>query len=214
MLTVITDFTEKENEVLSFLSFIEDAQGERGSIQKSAILKSSLMIVLYNVVESTLTSVLSRLHEEFSKRTYDELSSPIKLLYVRYYFYSRSEKNCAENLVNILGGNAPFPSFADYSSRVTLFSGNVDAKKITEILKLYGMQKLQATTESRNKLLMVKNKRNKLAHGEDSFRESCRGLTLNEIREITDAVILIMKEILDLAQAYLDGETYLKQASR
>lgn len=211
MLTVRTDFAEKEAEVQSFLSFIEDAQGERGSIQKTAILKASFMIVLYNVVEATMTSVLTRLHEEFTTRAYDELSSTIKFLYVRYYFYSRSEQNCAENLTNVLGGNAPFPSFTEYSNRVTLFSGNVDAKKISEILKLYGMKKLRATLKNRNKLLIVKNKRNKLAHGEDSFRESCRGLTLNEIREITEAVILILKEFLDLAQAYLDGEAYLKQ---
>ena len=57
----------------------------------------------------------------------------------------------------------------------------------------------------------VKKKRNSLAHGDESFSRCARDLTLVDLEEIKDTVLLFISEILTGMDKYYDEKQYLRQ---
>lgn len=79
----------------------------------------------------------------------------------------------------MLLGQLKFPKFEDYEKKNKIISGNIDAKLINKILKSYGFSALDNPMKIH--LLKVKNLRNKLAHGELTFKEVGRQLVLDDL---------------------------------
>lgn len=94
----------------------------------------------------------------------------------------------------------------------SLFSGNVDAKKIKEIAKKYGFSTRTDTarTKSGAKLLTVKTRRNDLAHGIYSFQECGKDYTIQDMVDIRDEVTTYLKQILDNIESYINNKEFLK----
>lgn len=205
--SVRADFEEKIEEADILLKHVEDLISQNNSVQKSSILKSAYIVLLYNIIESTTRLVFERIHDDLSYCGYQQLSEKIQLLFVDYHFKKQSDKTYKLNIDNTFSNTLKFPVLEDYTKKVTLFSGNLDAKRLNELLKKYGIGPL--TSRNKHMLLTVKNKRNKLAHGEDMFKDSCRGYTVKELATLKDAVYSTMKQLIDLGDTFLTSKTYL-----
>jgi len=59
----------------------------------------------------------------------------------------------------------------------------------------------------------VKNKRNNLAHGDESFGNCTRDMTLTDLEHIKDEVCNFIKNILDGMKNCHDGKQYLMASS-
>jgi len=207
MLSIRDDFEERIKEADILLKHIEDLSNQTNSVQKSSILKSAYIILLYNIIEATTRLVFERIHDDLSNYSYQQFSEKIQLLFVDYYFKNQSDKKYKSNIDNTFSNALKFPLLEDYTKKVTLFSGNLDARELNKLLKKYGIGAL--TTRNKHMLLTIKNKRNKLAHGEDMFKDSCRGYTVKELTAFKSAVYNTMKQLINLGDTFLISKIYL-----
>ncbi|PKG37754.1 MAE_28990/MAE_18760 family HEPN-like nuclease [Psychromonas sp. Urea-02u-13] len=207
MYTIKDDFEEKRLEADVLINHIQDLSTEAGSVNKVAILKSAFVILLYNVIESTTVLILERVHETVARHQYTELSDLLKKLYIEHYLFNESKKKQKVTLDLIIDSSLAFPGFDELTKKINLFSGNLDARELSKILSRYGIGKI--TSANKDKLLIVKNKRNKIAHGEVMFKECCRNSTNTELNQIKTAVFDSLSQMILLTDKYLEQKRYL-----
>ena len=57
-------------------------------------------------------------------------------------------------------------------------------------------------------MLLVKNKRNALAHGLDSFGDCARDITIKQLEDIKNEVVGFIGEVIDCMALYYSGQLY------
>ena len=88
-------------------------------------------------------------------------------------------------------------------------SGNLDARKIRKICSLHGIsEKTHKSAQGGNKLLVVKEQRNALAHGHLTFKECGRQFTLNDLIDTRKQVVIYIRSILKNMKKYCDKRLY------
>ncbi|MEZ9186639.1 MAE_28990/MAE_18760 family HEPN-like nuclease [Vibrio splendidus] len=193
-------------------SGIVDSNGLRMNVP---VIRSTVILSLYNVIESTITQVLMKVHSEIvSKRVnYNNLTKPIKDLAL-IYFYKHKEKrsdihnslDVLHSTVDLIRGKGFFDvEYKEMSESYQLYSGNLDARIVRKIMSKYGVV---ISEEYGSKLKPVKEGRNKLAHGELSFEEYGRDLVSRSLEQYFQDVKSFLTEILEKTQKYLDDESY------
>ena len=208
LFSINTDFKDKCDEAELLIQHIESLSKEKGSVSKVSILKSAFILLLYNMVESTTVLVLERVHEKVSSHQYNELSDKLKKKFIEFYLFNENSKKQQGQLDLIITNNLTFPLFIEYSKKVNLFSGNLDARKLSTVIDKYGIGKI--TSDNKDKLLFVKNKRNKIAHGEEMFKDSCRNLTTRELESIKVATVIALEQMLSMTKLYFEQKRYLQ----
>jgi len=197
---------ERKSEAETLLQLLGDVIVQPNSVVRAAILKSAHILVLYNVIEATATEILERIHEVISIEKYSDLSPEIRKLWAEYFFCKQAEKKRFDSLEATIGGQTCFPQLKDFLDHINLYSGNLDARAINGVLKKYGIGVL--ATANQHKLLEIKNKRNRIAHGEEMFKEACRHLTITELRSFQDACFDAIENVLDQASVYISTNKY------
>ncbi|WP_125780991.1 MAE_28990/MAE_18760 family HEPN-like nuclease [Pseudoalteromonas rubra] len=205
-------------------SLIDLSKGiEQGLIESNCIrfnlpvIRSTVILSLYNVVESTITQVLARIHDEIisKKVSYNNLNKCIKDI-VLVYFYKYKEKrsdihdalDVLHNTVDMIRGKGFFEiEYNVMAKSYQLYSGNLDAKIIRKIMKKYGIIIPESIG---TKLNSVKNGRNKLAHGEQSFEEYGRNVVLNVLESYLADVRAFLEEVISKTEEFLNNEAYRK----
>jgi hypothetical protein len=207
MILVKSAFQDRNDEARRLLNHIASLS-ESGGVVESSILKSSYTLLLYNNLEATVSSSITSIHERASDCTYDNLSEEFKKLYAGFYHFDISRRKVKDQLDGTVSGEFKFPSFEEYCKRITVFSGNIDLRSLNEIGENYGIGKVDLRGKNPENILIIKNKRNKLAHGEESFRDSCRQYTLSELEELGDSLKKMLDKFIDLVDVFLSEERY------
>lgn len=208
MISIKSELVDKKEESGQMLAMIEDAASSRGGVVRSAILKSAYVIMLYNAIEATMSLVFERIHEEISRVNYVDLSPELKLIWVDFFFANQSSKTFKAHLDGAINKNLTLPFLREFTEKIKLFSGNLDARKLDQLLKKYGIGSL--STADRGKLLIIKTKRNKIAHGELSFKEGCRNMTSAELQGLQRATFSALDSIVKQAELYIASKKYCK----
>jgi hypothetical protein len=211
MISIRAELTEKKEEANLLLGLTLEVGDLDNGVNKAAILKSAFILLLYNMIESTMSLVFERIHEKLSSEHYVDLSPQLRKVWVEFFFEKNNSKSYHTHLEKTLSKTLAFPSLVAFTERIKLFSGNLDADKLHTLLKKYGIGVLATTGKER--LLFVKNKRNKVAHGEESFKNSCRNLTSAELTEYRDAVFLALDSIIDQSDGYLTNRKFAVSAA-
>ncbi len=211
MISIRAELTEKKEEAELLLSLTGEVATLENGVVKAAILKSTFILLLYNMIESTMSMIFERVHEKLAVEHYVDLSPQLQKVWVEFFFEKNSTKKFQVHLDKTLGKTLSFPSLGDFTDRVKLFSGNLDSEKLHGLLKKYGIGVL--ATSGKEKLVFVKNKRNKVAHGEESFKDSCRNLTSSELIESRDAVFGALDSIVAQTDEYLINRKYSVQST-
>jgi RiboL-PSP-HEPN len=200
------DVSEKRQEAQVLLDLVTELCGRPDSVVRTAIMKSAHMLLLYNAIESSVTNVLEQVHDTLGREKYSDLRPEIRRLWTEYFFQRHAEKTRFDHLEATVRGDAKFPRLSDFLDHVNLFSGNLDGRAISELLTKYGIGAL--TTPDRAKLLDIKSKRNKIAHGEEMFKEACRNFTVSDMEGYQTACFNALESILDQADIYLKEMRY------
>lgn len=206
MIGAKNELVDKKLEAQILLDLIAELSTQPSAVTKIAMLKSAVVLLFYNMIESMTTIVLTRVHEVVRTESYANLRDELRVLWVDYFINKHPEKNRFQNLEETIGGHISFPVLDDYLKRINLFSGNLDARALDDILKQYGMNAL--ASPGREKLLEIKNKRNKIAHGEEMFKEACRSKTTSEILELRDACFNALDNMVSQADVYISSKEY------
>jgi hypothetical protein len=187
---------------------------ERISNRNITILKANNIIILYNLIESTITNILIEIHDEINLNStkYKELIPELQSLLFAYYNLLYKNKNdiyeSAKDItkfIQMIYGEIPFNlSYSEMVKYYSLYSGNIDKKRLYKIFLKYGIK----ININGNELDTIKNKRNALAHGRISFEECGRDLTIQYIDHLNNAIFKCMESILNCVENYLQNQEY------
>ncbi|WP_168233448.1 MAE_28990/MAE_18760 family HEPN-like nuclease [Pseudomonas veronii] len=206
----LSERKSEANEMFEIISYIQNSDIDN-SITKVAMLRSAFVLLLYNMIESTAFLVFERIHERVALEHYGALGSEMRKIWVDYFFSNHKASDHHTHMEGTLTQTIKLPLLEDFSKKVKLFSGNLDGLKINSLLKKYGVQLL--TDPGREKLVVVKNRRNSLAHGEDMFKEACRDLSDSDLAELRDSTFSALDNLIGNVESFLSGKVYLAVAN-
>lgn len=211
---------EAENYVQSIKS-IEQGNfvTEDTSINRTQLLtsmKSSVLIMLYNAIESTITRCLSKVYEVIKQSTikYNELIPDIQKIVLVYYenaILNCSDTNGKASLkfeeIELINGNNDFMfSFDDISKNYSMYSGNLDSKQIKKIFEKHGVTFEKKCSEAQT----IKDYRNQLAHGEKSFEEVGRDVSSQQLDVYCEKIFDYLDSVIDKFIDYVEHKEFKK----
>lgn len=230
MLSVIEDFEDRVGEIEHFFSFLEkldkpDTELHVGSEEEDRhpiepdtlrMLKACAYLILYNLVESAIRNGLKNIYNHVTNEScqYGDVSEELQKLWVKLRYRHESKENNATR--------SDFPTFAqkliddvmndrglELNEEAVRIAGNLDVREIKSLCKLHGIEmKTEFPKGAGNRMLYVKNRRNMLAHGEESFMETGRDSTLQDLVETKTTVVESLTAVLQDMEAYISEQAY------
>jgi hypothetical protein len=219
MNNTMTLFNDRLSEIdlsLSVLENIENSQIRTNNNNDfGCILKSNILLMIYNLIEACIISGLSEIYESIKIRSivYTDLIEEIQVIWSNYkigeVYLSKSGikayEKCVRNIIDDVICNKPI----ELTKHVIKYGGNLDARLIK---KLCDKHKIQHTaSDNKGYLSMVKKRRNSLAHGDISFVDCSREISLQDLKNIKTGVKQFLEEILSGMKNYYDNKCYMKQ---
>lgn len=206
MKQILADVNSRSNSCATLLEHIKKLEDNYGKILESSILKSSFLLMLYNNIEATLYACFEKIHATANSLTYNDLSLPIKKICAEYHF--KDNKKPFDMVEKLLSTSIKLPLLDEYGKKIQLFSGNLDERKINAISKVYGIPitRLSGTKD----MVTIKQKRNKLAHGQETFSASCRGYTSRELGNMKKNCETFLQNFLSNIEYFLTKKMYQK----
>lgn len=172
------------------------------------VCKASSYLILYNLVEATVTAGVKSIYEKISdeRLTFNDVMENLK----KVWWQSKKESlaSCSKNQLidNIYGYycSAHGADPLDFSDYVAGVSGNLDAESIREVCRRYGISSVRDGRD----LGSIKIKRNWLAHGNKSFSDIGKDSTPSDLYLIRDRVYAFLDEFVDNVNSYLHETKY------
>lgn len=235
MKTFIRDFRERCNDVRDYLNLLEFmdsiATNKRKRLESESyegysisympnrecqqILRANFYLVLYNLVESTINSIISVV-----KDTINDERIPMEKLATRIihlHIDGLYKDVTSQNRISEIGKEL----YRKTIKKETVFldklgfstSGNVDYDYFQKIVGAIGCRGRVGIDENRIQRAMERTKdhRNKLAHGNWSFSTAGSMLTISQIKEDYDCIVEFLNQSLTNLETFLDKKKYLKE---
>ena len=212
-------YDDRKTEIEFYYSIMSEVNANRQTIHTEddskflRILKSNFLLMLYNLVEACMVSGMMEIYESLrsNKSNYTDLISEIRTIWSNYEIgkvYSNDagrssyEKRVQDIIIQVIT-NQPIAL-----KRETLgISGNLDAKLIKDLCDKHRIR--YVASDDDGCLRTVRDKRNNLAHGDESFGDCARDMTLADLEHIKNEVFKFIKDILDGMIEYHDNKLYL-----
>ncbi len=235
-------FEERLEEIEDYLLLLEGIEtearsgvprlGEAGhviTVRQQRILYSGVFLQLYNLVESTVVSCLSWVTEASLQRgswTPGDLNDALKREWVRVTARTHTDLTYEHRLEDALAlckhlvDSLPVSGFTVERGG----GGNWDDDAIERIVQRMGFTlKVDKDVYSSIKrkvrndfgaLGLVKDLRNKLAHGSISFAECGDNVTVSDLRDIAKRTADYMREVVLQFVSFVDSHGYLVPEKR
>jgi hypothetical protein len=233
---LLLDFNKKVREINHYfrlVKFLDDKQhidGFRITTEQQATLKANCYLLLYNLIESSIIEGLDAIFADINQQNiaFECLNDNYKKIWLEYKYQLVSKakksncKNFSRSYSEIIDDLAVFKIlsytdktgvvYEDYKGYLKTLevssevSGNLDARKIRELSESYGFFVPEKCVE----LLIIKNFRNHLAHGEKTFSEIGKEKSVPELITINVRVILYLRAVLKNISNFINNKQYLK----
>ncbi len=171
------------------------------------------------MIESIVSKIFVKIHEKIMNKTilYCELNNNLRKTIFKYYKKILNKNDIDNDYESIemfyFLMNSKDKIDLTYKKMVEtyqLFSGNLDAKEIRRIFtNKYGF-KFNDNELMEPVLLKIKNGRNNLAHGDQSFEEYGRNLAIQDIVSMKVKVFSFLDELIEKVEKYLQEQLYKK----
>lgn len=181
------------------------------------ILKANSFIVLYNLIEASIKSLILSIYDEVEMMslTYSDVCDKLKGMWVDVYYNGLSHtttnysqhKEKAKGMIEFIIDEKK----VEFGGDVKL-SGNADLQNIRKIFDNHGLIIPSELSRSvGGGLLEVKNKRNSIAHGNISFIDGGRDSSLSDLFRYKQEIITFLKSLENVVQNYINNKEYLKK---
>lgn len=182
------------------------------------ILRSYCFLLLYNLIESTLsngiTEIYDNIHDE--KLNFDSISEEFKRLWISNKskrLNNSSNESHMQKLIKEIIEEANDLNEISFEKHRLSISGNLDFKTIEKIRIKYGFK--SHIPNSNRKLLIttlnyIKSKRNFLGHGNESFTKASELKTFKELSIMKDEVIIYLDSIVLCIDDLLTNKRFKK----
>lgn len=219
MVNIFSLYDDRKQEIEFYYSLMIDIEKNNGNINTVdnarflRILKSNFLLMLYNLVEACVISGMMEIYEKLKNNGYNygDLIDEIRILWSNRrigQLYSSAGgraayENAVQEIINQVITNQPIL----LDRQALPVGGNFDARMIKELCDKHRIR--YVASDDDGCLRTVKTKRNNLAHGDESFGDCARDMTLNDLEHIKDEVLCFIKGILDGMKDYYDNQQYL-----
>jgi hypothetical protein len=226
MQTVLIDFQQRVEEINRYFAFLEklgqetiqlsvlkdDGQRENIPLDSQLIktLKANSFLLLYNLVESSMRNAVIAIFDELKNKqvSYNSVRIEIKKIVIQN-FKKRSPDNVHSKIKDISTDIIA----AGFQSQ-ELFSGNIDREEVSKTARNFGFSfnTEYHKTKHGESLYTIMTNRNDLAHGNKSFAEIGRDITIEELLKTKEEVIAYLEQILNNVNHYIVTEDYLDRS--
>lgn len=174
------------------------------------VLVANGFLLIYNLVEATLRNLILEVYKTIKSHNLQvsQLSVQIKSIWVKQQIYSirslstsDTVKKKVQEIVDKVLNQSPI----ELESSILGFSGNLDANKIRTIAKEYGWKVKSVKADA---LLEVKNKRNRLAHGEHTFSQVGKDYTIQEVIAFFSEAKNFLNEVIKAVDLFITNNEY------
>lgn len=232
-----TEFKEHLAEVEAYLDFLStlETQAQQGppriegaehpiTSQQQRILYSSVYLQLYNLVEATMSRCIEAVSEAAKENAQwkpGDLSDSMKREWVRMTARTHialepeNRLECALRLCDHLVASLPISAFDIEKGG----GGNWDDSEIEAFSRRLGLRLnvsqpvyqaiKQPFRDDLGALALVKQLRNRLAHGAISFAQCAEDVNVRRLIELKDKTVNYLREVVACFTAYIDSFEYL-----
>lgn len=213
-------FNDRKAEIEFYFNIIKDMDSGDTKNQTSEnkhlfkIMKSNFLLMLYNLIEACIVSGFTEIYGglKSEKCSYNSVIQEIQKIWLKNKvneIYGTQTPRSAYmkhiwEIINVVNSEAPVLL---YKSSLDI-SGNLDARKIKGICDEHRIRYRLETDGER--LEVIKKERNNLAHGDVSFSECARDLTISDLQKYKDEVILFLSGIIGGMEKYYNEKQYKK----
>lgn len=167
-------------------------------------LKAEFLILLYNIVESTICDCLNTLYDSIADEnlTYSEVTQEIRNMW-RLSLKRGSNPDYQKTDLELEDTRIVF-------ERLSInISGSLDLRKIIEVFSKHGCTIDESNREKyADSFLIVKNKRNNLAHGNISFSECGSFYMISDLLKFKNDIIRGLQEIVIQVREHISNRKY------
>lgn len=226
MKEILKEFKERVKEVNLYFDFLTNVvskdihlhstktgEGQPVDVEIQKILKANLFLILYNLVEAIIRKSIQEIYDSIER---DGLSYKLTrpeiqkiLISHRYKQIRESSPTSFVQAIEELLADALNDAAVKLDPDSIPISGNLDARKIRDLARIYGFS--EATKKAKrggSDLLIVKDQRNFLAHGQVTFSECGRNYHISDLKKIKNEVICFLEDILKNIKSYIDAKEY------
>ncbi len=224
-----SDFIKRKDEIDEYFSFLEILNNDNISIKYSTIdgneetqisLKlqrifiANTFLLLYNLVESTVRNSIMEIYNKIQddEISYNYLSEKIKQIWLekqRKTFALKEEgddslqKNIENKLHNIIE-NIINIEIIVLTNKDIHISGNIDAQEIRNLANKIGFE----NSNNGRYLKKIKDKRNRLAHGEQTFHDVGKDITYNDLNLYKENTFLHLEDVISKIETFINNKKY------
>lgn len=219
MNNTFTLFDDRKQEIQFYYSIMVEIDNDSPDIKTIdngrflRILKSNFLLMLYNFVEACVVSGMVEIYEKLksSGSSYGELISEIRSIWSNYeigkVYSNLAGKAAYEDRVQLIINHVIDSQPISLKKEALGISGNLDARAIKNLCDKHRIR--YTASDNDGCLRTVKEKRNNLAHGDESFGDCARDMSVVDLEHIKDEVIGFISGILDGMKEYYDNRRYL-----
>lgn len=221
MITIHEVYNDRKNEIEFYFSVMleveDDSKNTINTIDNQRffrIMKSNFLLMLYNLVEATFTTGMMELYDQVASEgcsynsVIDELQEIWRNSKVKEVYKASSGLTTYTNRVKAIVEDITQNTPLILRKGMLGVNGNLNAKLIKEICDNHRIR--YRVSDDKYALEKVKQKRNALAHGDESFSRCARDFTMSDLETIKDAVLLFMDEIIQGIEKYCTEKQYMR----
>lgn len=204
----------KEFSGKKFLSLAGDRKPKLVDIEIKKILKANIYLLLYNLVESTVRNAVEGIYEHLKNNsvTFHDVRDELKLEFMRNLkqHVNNNDINKFTRDISDITTDIVYLTFNPENK----FNGNVDARFIREKVEKMGFTVIANARLTRDgaDLLSIKSQRNSLTHGNISFADCGKDLTIQELEDMCERTRKYLEAFIKCTEKYLVDCKYKKMA--
>lgn len=178
------------------------------------VLKANGFILLYNLIEATINKSIGAIFTAIydDGLTFQKLSDKIRKLWLNQKampLKAGIDAVTHDKILKILNdvANSIIESqILKLETECVRISGNIDAQEIRNIAKKFGFEQ----AKNGSFLEEIKKKRNNLAHGEFTFGEIGKDVSVNDMIKYKDCTYAHLEEVLKNIETFIHNKKFAK----
>lgn len=174
--------------------------------QMQCCLKAQTLVLLYNLVESTICECLNAIYDAVhdDKLTYNKLTDQMRKAWNNSCKRANiPEKDWTET--------EKMNHIVRFRILATNISGSLDIRNIYNVLLQHGCTIDNCKREDyAQSFFIVKNKRNLLAHGNVSFSECGTNYVLSDMEKMRQDIIIFLGKVIESVHKFISEKKYMR----
>ena len=203
-------YEERLNEVRYAFDKVHILDSQNSDADFVCICKSNIILMIYNLVESTVVNTMNEYYSlifkdpNFVKKNEKILGIWIDSIMISSYGRDKSFNDCKNTAHSLISKYSKNELRSEYRKND---SGNLDARTIQKMCETHSINFIKSKkyeeNELSNQLREIKETRNVLAHGEQSFIEIGRNLSEKDLAQDIELVAEYLQCFLKSVDKYI-----------